>query len=78
MEDWTVSWVSEIDHQKAPCRIWTSCNHVVETRCPMISRIPYVGRHADFLYCEDVFWFLMNDDDEVVNLLVFISFINRQ
>jgi hypothetical protein len=46
MEDWTVSWVSEIDHQKAPCRIWTSCNHVVETRCPMISRIPYVGRHA--------------------------------
>ena len=38
----------------------------------------YVGRHADFLYCEDVFLSLMNDDDEVVNLLVFISFINRQ
>ena len=76
-ESGTGSWMSEIEHQRAPSRIWTSCNHVSETRNPMLSRIPYVGPHSDFLYGEDIILPLSNDEDEVVNLLVFISYIRK-
>jgi hypothetical protein len=76
-QNWTGSWMSEIEHQKPSSRIWASCDHVVETRFPMLSRIPYVGPHADFLYGEDVILPLINDAGEVVNLLVFVSYIRK-
>ena len=71
-------WMSEIEHQKAPSRIWTSCNHVTETCYPILSRIPYVGPDADFIYSEDVILPLLNDEREVVNLLTFVSYIRKE
>jgi hypothetical protein len=77
-ENWTGSWMSGIEHQKAPSRIWDSCNQVAESRYSMLSRIPYIGPHADFLYGEDIILPLINDVGEVVNLLVFVSYISKE
>ncbi|MBK17262.1 MAG: hypothetical protein CMM52_00275 [Rhodospirillaceae bacterium] len=77
-ENWTGFWMSEIEHQKSPSRIWESCEHVAVTRNPLLSRIPYVGPHADFLYGEDIILPLVDEEDKIVNLLVFVSYIRKE
>ena len=54
--------MSQIEHQKSPSRIWSSCEQVVKTYHPMLSQIHYVGPHAEFLYGEDIILPLLNDD----------------
>ena len=51
---------------------------MVTGRRPLLSRIPYVGPHADFLDIEDVILPLVGDDGAVEKLLVFIAFINKR
>ena len=77
-ENHTGAWMSQIEHQKSPSRIWSSCEQVAKTCHPMLSQIPYVGPHAEFLYGEDIILPLLNDDGEVVNLLVFVSYIRKE
>lgn len=39
-EDLTGRWMSSLNHQRPPSRIWDSCQKVVETGCPLLSTIP--------------------------------------
>jgi len=75
--DLTGKWMSELDHQRPPSRIWDSCNKVVETGVPFLSCIPYVGPHADFLYGEDIILPLDGEPGSVSKLLVFVAYIRK-
>ncbi len=77
-DDWTGVCMSEIGGQGPESKVWTSCDLVVTGRRPLLSRIPYVGPHADFLDIEDVILPLVDDDGAVEKLLVFIAFINKR
>ncbi|MDA0262380.1 MAG: PAS domain-containing protein [Proteobacteria bacterium] len=43
--DRTGSWLSEIEHQTAPIKIWQNCKQVVETDKAFLAGTPYVGPH---------------------------------
>lgn len=77
-KDWTGTWMSEIEHQRPPSRIWENCDKVVESKVPALSCVPYVGPHADFLYGEDVILPLGNERGDVEKLLVFVAYIRKQ
>lgn len=76
-EDITGQWMSKIEHQRPPSRIWESCEKVVETRCPYLSSVPYVGPHAEFLYGEDIILPLADESGDVEKLLVFVAYIKK-
>ncbi|MBT5458530.1 MAG: PAS domain-containing protein [Rhodospirillaceae bacterium] len=75
--DLTGSWMSEIEHQRPPSRIWESCERVVTTQCPLLSSIPYVGPHAEYLFGEDIILPLGDESGAVIKLLVFIAYIQK-
>lgn len=77
VKDLTGSWMSEVDHQRSPSRIWESCERVVDTKCPLLSSIPYVGPHAEYLYGEDIILPLGDEGGSVNKLLVFIAHIPK-
>ena len=77
-KDWTGTWMSEIEHQRPPSRIWENCEKVVTSKAPALSTVPYVGPHADFLYGEDVILPLGDDEGNVAKLLVFVAYIRKQ
>ncbi len=66
---YTGTWMSEIEHQKPPSIIWSSCQQVVETRVPFSSDTPYVGKNKEFKRTEDIIMPL-SDDGETVNMLL--------
>lgn len=76
-EDLTGNWMSELEHQRPPSRIWDGCNKVVESGVLFLSRIPYVGPHAEFLYGEDIILPLSDDLGSVGKLLVFVAYIRK-
>lgn len=79
-EDLTGKWMSQIDHQRPPSRIWESCNKVVESGCPFLSKIPYVGPHSEILHGEDIILPLAGDAGDagaIGKLIVFVAFIKK-
>ena len=77
-KNWTGYWMSEIAHQKPPSRVWDTCNRVATNRYPILGKVPYVGPNSEFIYSEDLILPLVNGQDEVVNLLVFLSYIRKE
>lgn len=75
--DHSGKWFSEIEHQKAPSRIWQNCVKVVETRAPLLANTPYVGPQRSFRDLEDLILPLSSDGRTVDNLLVFVRFLPR-
>jgi len=76
-KDLTGIRMSEIDHQRPPSRIWESCDTVVQTGYPFMSRIPYVGPHSEFMYGEDIILPLAGEGSTVAKLLVFVAFVKK-
>ena len=76
-EDLTGKWMSSLPHQRPPSRIWESCQKVVETGCPFLSSIPYVGPHAEYLYGEDIILPLAGENAQIDILLVFVAYIRK-
>ncbi len=66
--DLTGSWMSELPHQRPPSRIWSACAKVVETRAPLSSDTPYVGKLHEFRKTEDLI-LPLSADGETVNML---------
>ena len=66
--DHTGSCMSEIEHQRAPSRIWTACERVVTHRVPLSSDTPYVGKLHEFKTTEDLIMPL-SEDGKTVNML---------
>ncbi len=77
-KNWTGHWMSEIDHQKPPSRVWDTCHRVATNRYPILGKVPYVGPNSEFIFSEDLILPLVNGQDEVVNLLVFLSYIRKE
>ncbi|WP_420345280.1 PAS domain-containing protein [Pelagibius sp.] len=75
MGSYTGLWMSSIPHQKAPSRIWSSCRQVFESRAPLSSDVPYVGKNKEFLTTEDLIMPLSDDDDQVNMLFVTVGFV---
>lgn len=73
--DHTGRWMSEIEHQRPPSRIWSACAWVVETRMPLSSDTPYVGRHHEFKTTEDLIMPLSADGESVNMLFVTADFL---
>tara|TARA_R110002110_G_scaffold214748_1_gene428557 strand:+ start:774 stop:1259 length:486 start_codon:yes stop_codon:yes gene_type:complete len=76
-KDHTGSWFSEIDHQKAPSRIWQNCLHVVESGEAFKADTPYVGPHQGYRQVEDIILPLADDGKTVDCLLVFVHYMRR-
>lgn len=76
-KDYTGSWFSEIDHQKAPSQVWQNCKHVAETGEAFLARPPYVGPHQGYRITEDIILPLAEDGITVDTLLVFICFTSK-
>lgn len=67
--------MSEIAHQRPPSRIWTCLETVRDSKEPLSSDIPYVGKNKDFLVSEDLIMPLSDDGDQVNMILVTVGFI---
>jgi hypothetical protein len=76
-KDWTGACMSGIDGQGPTSKIWASCDKVVTSRRPLLSRIPYVGPRAEFVSGEDIILPLVDAAGEIAMLLVFIAYIRK-
>ena len=74
--DLTGAWMSEVAHQKPPSRIWSACARVVETRVPLSSDTPYVGKHHEYKKTEDLILPLSADGETVNMLFVTADFLS--
>lgn len=75
--DWTGTWMSDIEFQKAPSQIWTNCDTAVDTRTAIISNTPYVGPYQEFMKAEDVILPLIDEQGQVNMLLVFVDYLTK-
>ena len=75
--DHTGSWFSEIEHQKAPSRIWQNCKQVVDTGEAFLANTPNVGPHQGYRRVEDVILPLAADGITIDTLLIFICYSPR-
>ena len=64
----------QISYQAPPSIIFGSCQHVVETRDPLSSEIPYVGPHSDYRAADDLILPLASDGWMGDMLLVTIDY----
>lgn len=69
--------MSEIPHQRAPSRMWQNFSTVVETARPMITQVPYIGQHKDFLAAQDLITPLSEDGSTVTMLFNLVDFLPR-
>lgn len=69
--------MSAIEHQRPPSKIWDNCKTVAETAKPLFPETPYVGPHEGFRRAEDIILPLVDDDQVVDTLLVFVDYLQR-
>mgnify|MGYP001293577682 CR=1 FL=1 len=75
--DLTGMRMSDIEHQKPPSRIWDSCKRVVVSKSPLLSNIPYVGPHTEFVSGEDIIMPLANETGDINMLIAFVVHIQK-
>jgi hypothetical protein len=76
-EPYTGRRLSEISHQRAPSRIWSCCERVVESQQPLRSDIPYVGPKQDFTTIEDIMLPLASDGATVDMIFVVVEYLRK-
>ncbi|HLT77666.1 MAG TPA: PAS domain-containing protein [Ferrovibrio sp.] len=69
--------MSEIAHQRPPGRLWSNFETVVRTGQPLVTQVPYIGPHKDFLAAQDLITPLSSDGSRVDMLFNFVDFIPR-
>ena len=69
--------MSEVPHQRAPSIIWSNFETVLRERTPMLTNVPYVGPHKDFLRVQDLIMPLSSDGQEVDILFAVVDFLRR-
>lgn len=70
--------MSQIPHQRAPSRMWENFTIVAQSGTPLITQVPYIGQHKDFLAAQDLITPLSRDGGHVDMLLNFVDFVPRQ
>lgn len=76
-EPYTGRRFSEISHQRAPSRIWSCCEQVVQDPRPLRSDIPYIGPKRDFTALEDIMMPLAADGETVDMIFVVVEYIQK-
>jgi hypothetical protein len=76
-KDWTGACMSGIAGQGPTSKIWDSCDQVVTSRRPLLSRIPYVGPRSEFVSGEDIILPLVDEVGKCAMLLVFVAYIRK-
>ena len=69
--------MSGIPHQQPPGRLWSNFETVVTTRQPLITQVPYIGPHKDFLAAQDLITPLSSNGSSVDMLFNLVDFIPR-
>ena len=77
-EDRTGQKMSEIPFQASPSRIWDTCQKVATEGCPILSDVPYVGPHSEFMTAQDLVLPLFDDNDKVRTLLIFVDYLSKK
>ena len=69
--------LSEVPHQRAPSIIGSNFESVVRHREPILTNVPYVGPHRDFLRVQDLIMPLSSDGTNVDILFIVVDFVRR-
>ncbi len=69
--------MSEIPHQRSPSRLWSNFQAVAVSGQPLVTQVPYIGPHKDFLAAQDLITPLATDGRKVDMLLNFVDFLPR-
>ena len=75
---YTGEMMSAIEHQRPPSRIWSDFEMVVVRRLPVLTDVPYVGPHRDFLRVQHVILPLAADGTRVDMVLSVVDFIPKE
>lgn len=73
--DRTGQWLSAIDGQKPPSRIWDNLAAIAATGRPIVNRTPYEGPLRDIVDMETVQLPLAADGATVDMIIVFVDFL---
>jgi len=76
-KDWTGTWWSEIEFQRAPNPIWLQHQWVAQNRAPRFIRPNYVGPHKTFMVIESAVLPLGDDPERVDMLMLFVDFLSK-
>jgi hypothetical protein len=74
---YTGELMSAIEHQRPPSRIWSDFELVVTRRHPILTDVPYVGPHREFLRVQHVILPLAADGGNVDMILSVVDFIPK-
>lgn len=69
--------MSEIPHQRPPSRLWSNFQAVVVSRQPLVTQVPYIGPHKDFLAAQDLITPLSSGGSKVDMLFNLVDFVPR-
>jgi hypothetical protein len=69
--------ISDIPHQRPPSRMWDNFTSVVVNREPIVTNVPYVGPHKEFLQVQDIIMPLSADGTNVNMLFAIVDFVSR-
>ena len=69
--------MSEVPHQRAPSIIWSNFETVMRERTPILTNVPYVGPHKDFLRVQDLIMPLSSNGQDVDILFAVVDFLRR-
>jgi len=69
--------LSDLPHQRPPSRMWSHFSAVAETGTPLFSRMPYVGKHKDFMSAQDLLMPLGAPETGVTMIFCIVDFVLR-
>ena len=69
--------MSEIPHQRPPSRLWSNFQAVAVSRRPLVTQVPYIDPHKDFLAAQDLITPLSSDGSRVDMLFNLVDFVPR-
>jgi hypothetical protein len=74
---YTGELMSTVEHQRAPSRIWSDFELVATRARPILTDVPYVGPHSDYLRVQHVILPLAADGAQVDMVLSVVDFIPK-
>jgi len=69
--------LSEVPHQRPPSVMWSNFETVARERAPLLTNVPYVGPHKEFLRVQDIILPLSADGHTVDILFAIVDFVRK-
>jgi len=74
---YTGKLLSELRPDKADSTIWAAYDHTVQTACPVLVGVPYVGSIAGIRYTRELYLPLASEGMPVSHVVVVVDFDNK-